>query len=216
MIAARFVHHVDVVGREQRAGDESRAPARRCAPTPEREQRAPTTKPASSDTSRACRTPTPNGLERRRTRAPVNTGAMYSGFHSSCDQRPEQRLVARVVDPRALVVPDDADGGRPRRIGGGEDHAAAPQRRSQRSPGTPTDVRRRVARVDRLGHDAPVLRARRRRPPDRRSDVVRAQPAGQRRVAHEEVRRVVHVGRPVLLLQRDDAGRCAGDRRGAR
>ena len=45
---------------------------------------------------------------------------MYIGFQSSSLQRAEEHLVARVVNPRALVVPDDADRCRPRRIGVGK------------------------------------------------------------------------------------------------
>ena len=69
--------------------------------------------------------------------SPVNTGAMYIGFHSSSRPRAEQRLVARVVDPRAFVVPDDADRRSPGRIGGGKDSAQGERRErdEQQPPG---------------------------------------------------------------------------------
>ena len=53
----------------------------------------------------------------------MNTGAMKTGFHSSVRHCAEQRLVAGVVDPRPFVVPDDADGRAPGRIGSGEEAA---------------------------------------------------------------------------------------------
>jgi hypothetical protein len=39
-------------------------------------------RPRTSDTSRAWRTPTPNAANDRYS-SPVNTGAMYNGFHAS-------------------------------------------------------------------------------------------------------------------------------------
>ncbi len=85
------VHHVDVVGREQRPGDDAGVapadPARRPA-----RAAAPRRTPASSETSRACRTPTPNSSKATYSR-PVNTGATYIGFHSSSDQAPNSALL---------------------------------------------------------------------------------------------------------------------------
>ena len=199
MSAARFVHHVDVVGRQRARRQSARLRGRAIRRTPSASSTTEAT-PVSSETSRACRTPTPNSANDTYS-SPVKTGAMYIGFQASCVHASEQRPVARVVHPRAFVVPDDADRRIPWRIGGGKRQAQGERRERDEQQRTP--AKRRTPRGGERSRCDPPSQ------PDveavgaGRLHVVGAQPARERRRAHEERRRVVDVGRPVASLQRD-------------
>jgi hypothetical protein len=56
--------------------------------------------------------------------------------------RAPEGAVAGVVRPRAFVVPDDADGGAPRRIGGGVEAAQQRREHGDRQPGQPAPLGR--------------------------------------------------------------------------
>ena len=114
------VHHVDVVGREQAAGHQAGEIAGDPSDAEAEQEHGHDARDLGDQTRLA--NADAEQLEREDSR-PVNTGAMKSGFHSSMSPRAEQRLVARVVHPRALVVPHHADARPPGRISGREDAA---------------------------------------------------------------------------------------------
>ena len=75
------VHHVDVVGRDERRRQSGQRAARRYVESPSASSRTEAA-PASCDTRRACQTPTPNAANDRYSRT-VKTGAMNIGFQAS-------------------------------------------------------------------------------------------------------------------------------------
>ena len=126
---------------------------------------------------------------------------MYIGFHASSLHSPKSALLRALCThapsscqtmPTVVTQGGSAVGNASRRASAPSAmtsiHAAKP--RAPSVPGVLTACRSVAARCR-------ILRP-------ARLDVVRAQPAGERRRLHEERRRVVDVGRPVVLLQGDD------------
>ena len=123
-------HHERVIDGEQRAADERRAAvsatrARHSAARPS--IMAASEEPDATGTVRACQVPTPKALNAAYSSA-VNTGAMIHRIPVVRPPLAPERPIARVVHPRALVVPDDADRARDRRI------RAQPERAQRQRP----------------------------------------------------------------------------------
>ena len=147
--------------------------------------------------------------------SPVNTGAMYIGFHASSDQAPNSALLRALWTHAPSSCQTMPTGG----FQGGSAAGKSPRSCAAISR-TTSERRRRQSR-----RQICAARSWRRRPPhpDVKSLralsrlVCRTQPAREARRAHEEMRRVVHVRVPVALLKRDDGGPvCGADRRAAR
>src|SRR5687767_15618818 len=146
--------------------------------------------PASSDTNRACHTPTPNAANDRYSR-PVNTGAMYIGFQASIDHTPHSarlRALCTQAPSSCQTIPTNGFQG------------ASAVGKTTRSTTATAPIARRASRK-RLFASKPDIETFR----AARLPVVRAEPLGQRRGGQEVMRRVVDIGRPVVQLQRDDA-----------
>ena len=177
-------HHVDVVGRQQRRPRSGRPAVRRFGqPEPEQQRRR---------ASRGPRRPAAPARRRRRslrttgTRGAVNTGAMNIGFHASRRHAPNSALLRALcthAPSSCQTMPTvDSHGG------------SAAGKRPRRTAATSRCERRdRECRRDRSPATAPV--ASWRSVGASRSEagrpgriVIRAQPVGEQRLAHEERR----------------------------